>query len=684
MGGDLMTGKMVASICPYCAVGCGYYIEVVDDRAVGIGYMPDHPTNEGALCPKGNAILDVLNSRDRLRHPMKRVGDGWARISWNEALDLVAKGLRNSLKKYGPASLGFLASSRCNNEENYLFAKMARMLGSPNVDNCARLCHAPSVVGLGGSLGTSAMTNNIADLANSKCIFAIGTNFAEAQPLASRWVQRAKERGAKVVVADPRVTSTSWMADLHLRIRPGTDMALLKGMMRAVIDEGLVDRKFIAERTTGFERLSRSLDGFSVESAAEACGVSAADIAKAARLFAGSSASSLLYSMGITQHVCGTENVRACTDLVLLCGQVGRPGAGIMPMRGQNNVQGACDVGAMVEFYPGYRRSRDPESIELFKAAWNVPDLPLGPGLTSTEMMVAAVAGSLKTMYIIGEDPVVCDPNERKTRKALENLEFLAVQEIFMTETAEMADVVLPAAAWAEKDGSYTSMERRVQWIDRAISPPGEAREGLSVICDVADRLGLGFGRRDASEVLEEINRLIPAYGGMTKERIGRTGGLLWPCPSPDHPGTGILHTETFPTSDGRARIELVEERPPAEETSPEYPLLLMTGRIVLHYNNASMTSRSFPLLRREGDLYIEMNCRDASGLGISKGDTVIVATRRGEVEARAEPTDKVKPGVAFMPFHFNGANVVTSDALDPVSKIPEYKVAACRISVRS
>jgi formate dehydrogenase alpha subunit len=679
-----MTGKMVASICPYCAVGCGYYIEVEDDRAVGIKYMPDHPTNEGALCPKGNAVLDVLNSRDRLRYPMKRTKDGWERISWDEALDLVAEGLKKSLKEHGPASLGFLASSRCNNEENYLFQKMARTLGSPNIDNCARLCHAPSVVGLGGSLGTSAMTNNIADLANSKCIFAIGTNFAEAQPLASRWVQRAKERGAKVIVADPRITSTSWMADLHLKIRPGTDMALLRGMMRTAIDEGLVDQDFIERRTTGFDDLSRSLEGFSVEEAAEACEVPASDIRKATRLYAGSPASALLYSMGITQHVCGTENVRACTDLALLCGQFGRAGAGIMPMRGQNNVQGACDMGAMAEFYPGYRRSSDPEAIELFKATWNAPNLPLGPGLTSMEMVEAAVGGSLTAMYIIGEDPVVCDPNARKTRKALENLEFLVVQEIFMTETAEMADVVLPAAAWAEKEGSYTSMERRVQWIDQAISPPGEAREGLSVICEVADRLGLGFSQMDASAVLEEINRLIPVYGGMTKERIKETGGLLWPCPSPDHPGTEILHAETFSTPDGRARIEAVEGRPPAEETSPDYPLFLMTGRIVLHYNNASMTSRSFPLLRREGDLRVEMNRADASGLGISQGDPVIVATRRGEVEARAEVTEKVKPGVVFMPFHFNGANVVTSDALDPVSKIPEYKVAACRISVKS
>jgi len=355
-----------------------------------------------------------------------------------------------------------------------------------------------------------------------------------------------------------------------------------------------------------------------------------------------------------------------------------------MPMRGQNNVQGACDVGAISEFYPGYRRAADPASVELFKEAWGVPDLPLGPGLTSTEMMEAAIDGSLKAMYIIGEDPAVCDPNIGKTRKALEGLEFLAVQEIFMTKTAEMADVVLPAAAWAEKDGSYTSMERRVQWIDRAIAPPGEAREGLAIICEVSDRLGLQLGRPDASAVLEEINRIIPAYGGMTKERIRGIGGLLWPCPSPEHPGTEILHAEGFPTPDGRAKIAVVRGSPPAEATTPEYPILLMTGRVVLHYNNAAMTSRSFPLLRREGDLYVEMNREEASALGISEDDPVVVSTRRGEVEAKAKLTDRVKAGVAFMPFHFNDANLVTSDALDPISKIPEYKVAACRISAKS
>lgn len=678
-----MPSRLVPSVCPYCAVGCGYYLVVEKDRAVGIEYMPDHPTCEGALCPKGNASLEVLNNPERLRYPMKRAGDEWIRISWDEALDMVARGLSKSLKEHGPKSLGFLASSRCNNEENYLMEKMARMLGSPNVDNCARLCHSPTVVGLGATLGTGAMTNNILDLENSKCILAIGTNFTEAHPIVSRWVHKAKDLGATVIVADPRITSTSWMSDIHLRIKPGSDIDLLRGMMKAIVDEGLLDKEFIASRTDGIDDLLKSLEGYSVEEALRLTGVPAGDIIRAARVYAKSPASALMYSMGITQHVCGTDNVKACVTLALICGQIGKPGAGVMPMRGQNNVQGTCDMGSMVEFYPGYKRASDPNSVEFFKAGWNVPDLPAGPGLTSTEMTDAALDGRISAMYIIGEDPVVCDANVNKTQKALENLDFLVVQEIFMTATAQMADVVLPAAAWAEKDGSYTSMERRVQWVDKAVSPVEDAREGIWIICQIARRLGLNFNYSGATDVLEEINRLVPQYGGMTKERISQTGGLRWPCPNEKHPGTDILHSERFSTVDGKARIATVANKPPAEMTSPEFPILLMTGRIVVHYNSGSMTRRSPSLLERDSELYVEMNEEDATRLNVSDGDMVVVKTRRGKAKARARVSDKVKPGIVFMPFHWKGTNLITSDALDPVSKIPEYKVAACRIEAQ-
>ena len=580
---------------------------------MGIDYMKDHPASEGALCPKGNAVLEFLNHDERLRHPLKRVGDEWRQISWDEALDLVAQGLMRSVEGYGPESIGLLASSRCNNEENYAFQKMARLLGSPNVDNCARLCHSPTVVGLGAVLGTGAMTNNLLDIENSRCIFAIGTNFAEAHPVVSRWVQKAKDKGAMVIVADPRITSTSWMSDIHLRIKPGSDIDLLRGMMKVIIDEGLADKDFIAARTDGFEGLQKGLQDYSVEKAAELTGIPAGDIIRAARAFARSSASALLYSMGITQHVCGTDNVKACATLALICGQMGRPGAGVWPMRGQNNVQGTCDMGAMAEFYPGYKKASDPKSVEFFKNAWKASDLPAGPGLTSTEMMEAALHGSLKAMYIIGEDPVICDANVKKTRKALEKLDFLVVQEIFMTATAQMADVVLPAAAWAEKDGSYTSMERRVQWIDQAVSPVGEAKEGLWIINEIGKRMGLELGGSSASEVLTEINRTVPQYGGMTRGRISKIGGLRWPCPDENHPGTDILHREIFSTPSGKANIASVENKPAGEQTSPEYPILLSTGRIVVHYNSGSMTRRSPSLLERDFELYVEINPEDAT-----------------------------------------------------------------------
>ncbi|MDD1738707.1 MAG: formate dehydrogenase subunit alpha [Methanothrix sp.] len=675
-----MSSKLVPSICPYCAVGCGLYLEVEKGRAIGLEYMTDHPACQGALCPKGNSVLEVLNHEERLKYPLKKAGGEFVRISWDEALDMAASGLARNIKKHGPKSVGFLASSRCNNEENYLMQKLSRLLGSPHVDNCARLCHSPTVVGLGAVLGTGAMTNNLIDLENSRCILAIGTNFTEAHPIVSRWAQKAKDSGATVIVADPRITSTSWMADLHLRIKPGSDIDLLRAMMKVIIDEGLADKNFIAKRTEGFVELAAGLKDYSLEEAAELTGVLAGDIARAARIYAQSPASALLYSMGITQHICGTDNVKACATLALVTGQIGRPGAGVWPMRGQNNVQGNCDMGGMAEFYPGYKRASDPATLEFFKAAWRANDLPLGPGLTATEMTEAALEGSLKAMYLIGEDPVTCDANINKTRAALDKLDFLVVQEIFMTPTAMMADLVLPAAAWAEKDGSYTSMERRVQWIDQAVPPIGEAREGLWIINEIGRRLGLDLAGSSAAEVLKEINRLVPQYGGMTRDRIAQVGGLRWPCADEKHPGTDILHQERFSTPDGKARMANVQNRPPGEVTSTEYPLLLSTGRIVVQYNSGSMTRRSPSLQERDGELYVEINPQDASELGVRHGDMVKVKTVRGQTEARARITEKVKPGMVFMPFHWQGTNIITSDALDPVAKIPEYKMAACRI----
>ncbi|MCK9405772.1 MAG: formate dehydrogenase subunit alpha [Methanothrix sp.] len=677
-----MASVLVPTVCPYCAAGCGFFIAVQKGRALGIEYMPDHPVNEGALCSKGNAVLEILDHPDRLRTPLRRKGDGWERISWDEALDLIAKGLGSALKRCGPDSIGFLSSSKCSNEENYLFQKLARSIGCRNVDSCARLCHAPSVVGLNRTLGAAGMTNPISDIANSKCIFIIGSNLAENHPVLSRWVHRARDAGATVIVADPRRTHTTWMADTFLPLKPGTDVALLNGLAHVIIKEGLVNRSYIEEHTRGFEDLVAAMVEYTPERVADVTGIPAGDIVRAARSYAKSPASVILYSMGITQHTTGTDNVQAIANLALLCGQLGRKGTGVMPLRGQNNVQGACDMGALAEFYPGYKKADDPETIRLFEAGWGIEGLPLGKGFAATEMIEKAAEGRLRAMYIMGEDPASSEPCSQNAQTALKALDFLVVQDIFMTPTAKLADVVLPAAVWAEKDGSYTSTERRVQWSSKAIEPPGSALSDLDIICRVAGRMGLDFSYPDAESVLAEINRLVPQYGGITRERLD-PHGLVWPCPDSYHPGTPILHAGGFKLDGGRAAFVPVRYRPPAEPISSEYPFILTTGRVTVHHNAGSMTRRSPSLQKREPDLFLEVNLKDAQELDVADGDEVTVASGRGETVAVARLTDGMKRGVVFMPFHFSRTNILTSEFTDDEAKIPEFKVSACKITKR-
>ncbi|MDH7487082.1 MAG: molybdopterin-dependent oxidoreductase [Anaerolineae bacterium] len=699
----------IPTVCPYCGAGCAFYVVVEDGRAVGLEYMAEHPVSEGALCPKGNAALEALNHPDRLTHPLVKRNGRFQEVGWEQALDFISHRLSAIRQSAGPDALGFLSSAKCSNEENYLFQKLARWLGTNNVDHCARLCHAPTVVGLAHTLGSAAMTNPIPDLINADCIFVIGSNFAENYAPVARWVWRARDRGARVIVADPRLTPTAWLADIFLQLRPGTDVALLNGMMHVILTEGLADRDFIAQRTTGFEALARHVAAYPPSRVAEITGVSPAQIVAAARAFASASAATLIYCMGITQHTTGSDNVLACADLALMCGQVGRPGAGLMPLRGQNNVQGACDMGALPDFLPGYQRVSNlrPQISNPQSAIRN----PQSSGLTVVEMINAAYDGQIKAMVVMGENPILSDPNADHAREALSRLDLLVVQDIFMTETAELADVVLPAAAWAEKSGSYTTTERRVQWSPQAVQPPGEARADWQIVCDVARRIqgnleelrgtqgGLvppsssEFLRVPQSssdnpwdyaspvDVLAEINRTVPIYAGITPERLAAApGGLFWPCPAPDHPGTPILHTERFATPDGRARLVPVDYVAPAEEPAGAFPLTLTTGRVVVHHNAGSMTRRSPSLLARAPALFVEVNPADAERLGLAEGDAVTVSTARGRAEAKVRITDTVETGVAFMPFHFEGTNRLTIDALDPRAKIPEYKVAACQV----
>jgi len=472
------------------------------------------------------------------------------------------------------------------------------------------------------------------------------------------------------------------MADVFLQLKPGTDVALLNGMAHVIIKEGLIDIDYISQWTRGFEEYRESLKDYTPEKAAEITGVAAGDIVRAARSYAISPASCILYSMGITQHSTGTDNVQAISNLALICGHLGKPGTGVMPLRGQNNVQGACDMGALAEFYPGYKKADDPNTINYFSSAWGAECLPLGPGLTATEMIDAAASGEIKAMYIVGEDPANSDPCSEHVRKALESLDFLVVQDIFMTATSQLADVVLPAAAWAEKEGSFTNTERRVQWSHKAIEPPGAALSDLEIVCKVGRSLGIDLSYPDASSVLAEINRFVPQYAGITRERLGGFG-LVWPCPSIDHPGTPILHSAGFKLAGGRAAIVPVLYHPAAEDTSWDYPLILTTGRVAVHHNAGSMTRRSPSLIAREPDLYVEINTDDALRLKVADGDEVTITTPRGETQAYARLTDRVKKGVVFMPFHFSGTNILTADITDPDAKIPEFKVSACKISRR-
>ncbi len=541
------------------------------------------------------------------------------------------------------------------------------------------------MAGLAATLGSGAMTNPIVDLANAECIFAIGSNFAENHPIVSRWVLDAKQRGATIIIADPRFTPTAWSADLFLPLLPGSDSSLLNAMMNVIIAEGLWNEEFVKERVEGFDELRHLVSEYSPERAAQITGVPAEDIIKAARAYASSKASSIVYCMGVTQHACGTETVRNLANLAMLTGQIGRPGTGVNPLRGQDNVQGACDMGALPNVYPGYQPVTDETNREKFAKAYGMAseDLSRRPGLTLVEMTQAIDEGKLRGMLILGENPVVGDPNAAHVAEALKKLDFLAVIEIFPTETAELAHVVLPAASFAEKRGTKTATDRRVQWLERAVEPVGEAMADWKILCRLAARMGFEkqFTYPHEEAIFYEIRAMTPSYAGLSPERLQNTiGGIPWPCLAADDPGTPILYTKSFNRPGGKGRMMPAEYVPPAEATSEEYPLVLTSGRVVLHYNAGAMTRRTHALQEREPELFVQIHPQTAESYGVREQAEALVTTRRGEARAKVRLTRRIPTGVLFMPFHFPEMNLLTNDALDPVAKIPEYKVAACRI----
>ena len=538
------------------------------------------------------------------------------------------------------------------------------------------------------------MTNSIRDITEeSRSIFIIGSNITEQHPVMGVKVRRAKRfRGARLIVADPRRVDIADYADLHLRHKPGTDIALLNGLMHVIIREGWQDAAFIAGRTEGFEELKEVVEKYTPEVASEITGVPAADIEQAARLLAENRPGALLYAMGITQHTVGVANVMSCANLQMLLGNLGLPGSGVNPLRGQNNVQGACDMGGLPNVYPGYQRVTDPATQQKFEAAWGVP-LPNRVGLTVTEMLKAAEAGQVRCLYVIGENPMVSDPDLNHVRYSLQQTEFIILQELFFSETGHFADVILPAASFAEKEGTFTNTERRVQPVRRAIESPGEARTDLWIISELAQRLIAlgaatprpeapyhGWDYTGAAAVLAEINQLTPIYAGITSQRLAAGDQLQWPVPWADHPGTPILHVGQF--SRGLGRFVAVDHTPPDELPDDEYPLMLTTGRVIYHWHGGEMTHRARSLEAMYPEALVEINPKDALKAHIENGRLLKVASRRGEITAKAQVTDRVEPGLIFTTFHFPeaAANFLTNPALDPQAKIPEYKVCAVRV----
>jgi len=669
------------TICPYCGCGCMMEVRAIDGRIIEVAAPRGQGVNKGLLCVKGRFGFDFVSHPDRLKEPLIRRAKGLPLepATWDEALDLVASRLGEIRRANGPDAIGVLCSAKCTNEENYLLQKFTRLvIGTNNVDHCARLCHASTVAGLAKAFGSGAMTNSVDDLKSADCFFIIGSNTTECHPIIGSAIKRATSRGARLIVADPRRIELTEFADLHLRHKSGTDVALINAMMHVILAEGLDDKAFIAERTEGLAELAQAVKPYTPELAERITGVPAGDIAAAARAYATAPAAAIVYSMGITQHTTGTDNVLSLANLAMLTGQIGRPGTGVNPLRGQNNVQGACDMGALPNVLPGYQAVSDEPVRAKFAAAWGT-ELPDKPGLTVVEMIHAALRGQLRAIYVMGENPMLSDPDTTHVDEALRTLDFLVVQDIFLTETAQLADVVLPAAASAEKDGTFTNTDRRVQRVRQAVEPPGQARADWLIICQIAQAMGTPMSYPSVAAIQDEIAALTPIYGGITYDRLER-GPLQWPCPTSDHPGTPILHWQRF--TRGKGKFHAVEFIPARELPDAEYPLLLSTGRLLQHFHTGSMSRRSAVLNEIVPRGAIEIHPQDAAKLGVSDGQCVAVESRRGQIEIAARVTERVAPGSVFLSFHFSEApaNRLTIAALDPVAKIPEFKVCAVRV----
>jgi formate dehydrogenase major subunit len=602
--------------------------------------------------------------------------------SWDEALDLAAGRLKQIRDEHGSSALAGFGSAKCSNEEAYLFQKLVRaVFGTNNVDHCTRLCHASSVAALLETIGSGAVTNVFSDVGNADVAIVTGSNTTANHPVAATFIKDAAANGTTLIVIDSRETGIARHAHHFLQIAPGSDVALYNAMMNVLIEEDLVRHDYIAKHTEGFEGLAERVKKYAPEVAEEICGIAADTIREVARIFGRADAAIIFWGMGISQHTTGTDNARCLISLALLTGNVGRPGTGLHPLRGQNNVQGASDAGLIPMVYPDYQSVASAEAQKKFERAWSV-SLDPNPGLTVVEIIGGALDGRIKGMYMMGENPFLSDPNVNKVRKALANLEFLCVQDIFLTETAEFADVILPATSFFEKDGTYTNSDRRVQVGQKALAAPGEARLDWELVCEIATRMGYPMAYESAAEIFAEFTGLAPSYSGLDYENL-RPSGKLWPCPDPQTgDGVQLLFGDGFPTANGRGKFVPVDYEPAAELPDEEYPFVLNTGRLLEHWHTGTMTRRSRALDAIEPEAICEMNPADLADLGVESGEMVTLSTRRGTITLKVRAAPGVSRGSVFVPFHFReaSANILTNDALDPFGKIPEFKFCALKV----
>jgi formate dehydrogenase major subunit len=683
----------VKTICPYCGVGCGIKVQPGEEPG-DMRFQPwgEAPVNEGRVCIKGGAATEVVDHEDRLTEPLVREDGEFREASWEEALERVVDELERIRAEHGPDAMGFFGSSKTMNEENYLLQKLARRYGTNNVDNCTRMCHASTVWALRTSLGAGAMTNSMQDLREEADVFWIqGANPGEQHPIAnSQYFRKAVLDGATVIQVDPHANKTtrSFKIDetdrhMHLQLNPGTDIPLLNAVLKTVLEHDWVDEAFVEERTEGFEHLKETLEDFDKEEAAEQAGVPLEDIETAAEKYATAENAAIFTGMGMSQHRCGVDNVQNEINLALITGNLGRPGTGVNPLRGQNNVQGTCDVGAMPNVLPGYQLVDDDEARESVEDVWGF-EIPAEPGLTNVEISQRA-GDAIKGLYVMGENPVMSEPDGNRVEERLQELEFMVVQDIFLTDTAEYADVVLPATTWAERGGTVTNTDRRVQRMRPVEKVHENTKHDLDILSEVGTRLfgPEAFDFADAEAVFEELRQVCPSYHGMTYDILGEEG-VHWPCYEPGDEGDPFLYEDGFETESGLGQIEGVRHQPPAEVPDEEYPLVLTTARLEEHYNTGTMSRRSPTLNRQHPENFVDVHPADAERYGIEDGDTVRLRSRRGEITLTAQVTEAIKEGSVWTTPHFAAAsaNRLTNDVLDERAKIPEYKAAAAEIDV--